>query len=239
MKKTLILFVLLAMTLSCTAQRVLMMGDSHVAGNFYPKAVEKVLKEKMPDMQFDYWGINGAGFYTFLKPDKMAKLLSYNPEIMIVNLGTNDSYTSRFKPETLTANMQKFYDTVRDSLPECQFVFITPFFNKLKDKKTGTWSLNESCRTASETINAFAQNHPGCSVVDYNADHGMEFIDKGLIRKDFVHLSIEGYRVFGTQVAESLLKLPVFGAAETCEEAEDCQHHCGCNHRHCDTPAEK
>lgn len=195
----------------------MMVGDSHVAGKTYPRTVESILTDNVDSCKFTYFGINGAFFTTFCKPENLDTIFTVKPDILIVHLGTNDSYSRKFNPEVLRQNMTNFYNAVHDSLPEVKMVFVTPFVNKFKrtirtknKKRRTVWDINNNTCTCADVIVKFCEKHPNDTrVVNHNASHGTEFLTNGLINsRDFVHLTAQGYALLGTQVAEELLQLP-------------------------------
>lgn len=208
MKKEILALCIMALTaLTSGAQKVLMTGDSHVHSKIYPETVGEIIHGVAPHAQFSHYGIVGAGFYTFNKDENMAQLLSYEPDILIVHLGTNDSYAKRFAPETIITTMQTFYDKVKATLPGVKMVFITPFDNKRKDEQ-GVYQMHDGPRLCAGKMAEFVAAHPDTYLIDNYKEHGMDFIDRQLIRADFVHLTPEGYAVLGVQVGEELIAIP-------------------------------
>ena len=186
-----------------------MVGDSHVAGKIYPEVVAGELESEVEGVEFSYWGKNGARFETFNNnPEYMNKIYSADPDILIVHLGTNDSYSKDFKRDRFVSNITKFYDNVVSRLPDCKIIFVTPFVNRLKTGK----EANESATQCSDAIVDFASSHENCYVANNNSDYGMVFIeDPDLIARDYVHLSSEGYEALGLQVASEIFNTGLFG----------------------------
>ncbi|MBD5353143.1 MAG: hypothetical protein K2M09_09305 [Muribaculaceae bacterium] len=210
------IIICVAWAIGARAESVMMIGDSHVAGKTYPHTVDSLLSCRVDSCRFNYFGINGASFATFCKPENLDSIYAYRPDILLVHLGTNDSYCRRFNQETFLQNLTTFYQSVHDSLPEVKMVFVTPFVNKLKrtirtkkKRRRTVWDVNQNTRTCSELIGRFCDEHPADTrLVDHNATHGMEFLSNGLIFRDFVHLTVPGYILLGTQVVEELINLP-------------------------------
>lgn len=187
------------------ALNVYMTGDSHVCSNFYPETVGDILVDGDPEIDFSYWGKIGASFETFnTTPDFMERIYKAKPEILIVHLGTNDCYSDPFKRDWFLDNLTEFYESVSQRFPDCKFVFVTPFFNKFKNGK-----LNPYNRDCADAYLEFQKEHDNVFVVDNNADFGMCFLDGGakLIRHDNVHLTEEGYKLLGEQVAQAIIDL--------------------------------
>ena len=208
MKRILLSLTAVVMMALGMSAKIFMIGDSHVSIKKYPERLAETLNKDMPEEEFEYFGIGGAGFYTFIDNEaNMRRIFNAKPDILLVHLGTNDSYSRTFKDEFFQNNLRKFYERVHKELPDCIFVFVTPFYNKNKEKGTGRWQLNKNTRLCADRFLEFAAKHENIHVIDNNAEHGMDFIDKGLIRSDFVHLTDEGYRTLADQVLESFYNI--------------------------------
>lgn len=197
-------------SLFCFSQKVFMLGDSHVFAKIYPEKTAEIISRAVPESEFAYWGKNGAEFSTYNKnPDYLASLYEFRPDILIVHLGTNDSYGRHFNQEYFIDTMQVFYTAVKDSLPDCKMAFVTPFINKRREgRKKGRWLINDKTRQCSRAIEKFVEEHPDAYIIDNNAEAEMNFLsNRTLIRPDNVHLTEAGYAVLAGQVGESLLKI--------------------------------
>ncbi|MCH5227677.1 MAG: hypothetical protein J1F16_07700 [Muribaculaceae bacterium] len=207
---TLILITVVATTTSLKAQKVFMTGDSHVYAKIYPEKVEQILRTAYPDIEFSNWAKNGICFYSFnSNPEYYDSIFSFRPDILIVHLGTNGAYDNSFTRTAFRQEMETFYSTLTDSLPEVKVTFITPFTNKKrKNRKKGRWHVNNKNRDVADEIIEFVKDHPGTYVIDNNAEVGMRFLkDPTLIRPDNVHLTEAGYNVLGEQVGTALLEI--------------------------------
>lgn len=188
------------------AWNVFMAGDSHVCSKIYPLGVEKILCEEEADINFSYYGKIGAAFYTYIESSSMMnEIYEASPEILIVHLGTNDSYTKRFDRRRFLDNVTVFYNDVASRFPECRIVFVTPFYNRLKGSK----KVNRSARRCADALLDFAADHRNTFVVDNNAEHGMYFLDHSaqMMRHDYVHLTEKGYEVLAEQVGNALAEM--------------------------------
>ena len=206
------------MALTVQAQKVFITGDSHVSGKVYPREVKRIIEESKPTAQVSFWGKGGAGFYTFNDtPEYMDSIFNAAPDILIVHLGTNGCYNVPLDAEKTLHDIEIFYSAVREKLPVCKIVFVTPFYNKNRDvistngdeKIYGPWKVNEKTRGVSDIIVNFTSGKSNTFVIDNNADAGTVFVDgPGLIREDNVHLTAEGYTLLGQQVAQRVLEIP-------------------------------
>lgn len=205
------LFFVAALTIfGSNAQKVFMTGDSHVNSKIYPQKVEEVLRGKHPDIDFSWWAKNGICFYSFkFNPEYYDSIFAFQPDILIVHLGTNGAYDTNFTRASFRQELSAFYETIKDTLPEVKIVLVTPFTNKRrKYKKKGNWRINYKNREVADEIVAFVEKHPDTYVIDNNAEAGMMFLkSRGLIRRDNVHLTEAGYNVLGQQVGAEILSI--------------------------------
>lgn len=204
MRFSVTVFFLMSIVLNGLGFNVFMAGDSHVSGRIYPERVGDILVDADPEIDFDYYGKAGAGFYTYNEsPSLMNRIYEAQPDILIVHLGTNDSFTNNFDKQKFKNDLKEFYDNVKQRLPRVKMVFVTPFYNKLKGK------LNRNTRQCADAYLEFASTHPDAGIIDNNATHGMDFLDGGaeLIRHDNVHLTPAGYEELGDQVGEALIEM--------------------------------
>lgn len=211
--KYLWIVILALMSVSCSTQaqmnRIFMTGDSHVAGKIYPEKVREILLQRDPEIEFSFFGKNGAGFYTYNEtPEFMDTMFSFEPEILIVHLGTNDSYSKVFYEDKFLSDVDTFYKNIRKKLPSARIVFITPFENMLKEKN-GKRSYNDNTRLCADVLIKFSNDKPDVFVVDNNMTAGKGYVDNPkYIRPDMVHLTVEGYEDLGQSVASALLSIP-------------------------------
>lgn len=196
--------------LAMNAQRVFMTGDSHVFAKIYPAKVEEIIREQHHDIDFSYWAKNGICFYSFnTTPQYFDSIFEFKPDILLVHLGTNGAYANNFTRKEFRQEMETFYSTLTDSLPDVKVVFVTPFTNKkCKNKKKGRWHVNYKNRDVADEIIAFVEDHPNTFVIDNNKEVGMSFLNSSvLIRPDNVHLTEKGYEELGSQVGYHLLDI--------------------------------
>lgn len=209
-KKFLIALYLTTLCLAGKAQRVFMTGDSHVFAKIYPGKVEEILRNRHPFIDFGWWAKNGICFYSFNStPEYYDSIFAFKPDILIVHLGTNGAYDNNFTRPAFRNEMENFYTTLTDILPDVKVVFVTPFTNKKrKNKKKGRWHVNHKNRDVADEIISFTEDHPNTFVIDNNSEAGMKYLKTpGLIRPDNVHLTEAGYLTLAKEVAGHILEL--------------------------------
>ena len=211
MLKNLVKFLLISLLVATSmegamAQRIYMMGDSHVGSKIYPRKIEEVIQSKYPDIQFSYWYKNGLRFSNFkTNSEYYNRIDAFKPDILILNMGTNEAYTNRYSSSRFEQNLEGFYAGLIKKLPEVKVVFITPYTNKLKVE--GGYEINNNNRKVSDEILEFVKTHPNTYAVDINGEVGTKFVNSPKLIRDNVHLTADGYNILGEQVGKSLLEI--------------------------------
>ena len=149
-------------------------------------------------------GVNGARVSSYLKCERFAaQLTALHPDLVIVSLGTNDSYMPRFDSTAFAAQLEKLVAEIRVAQPDCAILLTTPGNNKLSGKP------NQNAVICTETICREAKRL-NFSVWNFNAVMGAPekiglWYDAGLITSDYVHLTRTGYKFQAHLLIDALL----------------------------------
>ena len=154
-------------------------------------------------------GINGAQYADFKREQLLCRQLAYlRPDLIIVSLGTNEAYA-----KTLNRNFQNdVFDLVfalMESSPEAAILLATPpetYKRYARNKR----APNHLAGEVREIIENYAQTY-GCPYWDmYNATGGktsaIQWNKKGLLVKDGVHFTREGYEFQGELLFQALVR---------------------------------
>lgn len=210
--------------------KVLHIGDSHIKYGFVTAPITAALQGKYGQgVEVEHWGINGATFETYGVQEEMERIVAARPQLLIVSLGTNDSYTPRFSPEEMRANMQAFFSLLTKSLPGLPIILTTPppcylVTTRRVSTYTGrgrarrrvyqsskSYAFNRHTSSAARTMTYLAQAE-GYALLDLNASIGSEttakkWLELGLMHQDRVHYSVAGYTKQGEIISEMLINL--------------------------------
>lgn len=201
---------------------ILHLGDSHLSGGFLtaPMADELLRIWGEERIRIERIGVPGATFGTFSATKYLECIQAINPDIVIISLGTNDSYTNTFNPEHMQEQMSQLIKQLRNLAPEARILLTTPPFAYLKQRiltdnkytKRGRckssnspkYKFNPNTRRASELIQRFAKAQGiDCydlytAIAQGNAQASAErWLKQGLISEDRVHYTTEGYTLLG------------------------------------------
>lgn len=212
---------------------VLHLGDSHLSGGYMTSPIIQALHQRFGTerIRIERFGIPGATYATFTAEKHLKRLREINADLIIISLGTNDSYSKRFNPETLRFNMEHLISLIsRGQQRKPMFVLTTPPLSYLRQRvQTGTrrgkrrrripvygtqYHYNRSAEQAAQTIVSFAQRQ-GYGYYDLTsaiaegngAEAANRWLSMGLLHTDRVHYTRAGYDRIGNMVATALLEL--------------------------------
>jgi lysophospholipase L1-like esterase len=149
-------------------------------------------------------GINGAGLKSILKENLFPEqLASYNPDLVVIDVGANDFYMEGFKQDELKGNLEKIIDIIKKSSPEAN-ILITNSQNIYKRRTEVT-----ACLEFSNLTRQIAMENC-CLFFDYFKVSGgsksmLKWLQNKLARKDKVHLTALGYRIKGELLLNAIL----------------------------------
>lgn len=139
------------------------------------------------------------------------------PELIILSLGTNDSYGRNFDEAAVGAQVEKLIGLLKEYFPLCPLLLTTPMecWSRVRVKGRYVRKPNPNAERVRDQIVQAAGRH-GLPVWDFYAvaggDGAMErWYRAGLAGADRIHLSHDGYRLQGDpalrRAGESLQRL--------------------------------
>lgn len=167
-----------------------------------------VLKNSQAGILYHTVGVNGATFKDYNNSSLfMEQLKCLKPDLIIISLGTNESYAGTFDPEDLKQQVERFVQELRLQNPSCSLLFTTPSDNyKLKKGKA---YHNAKPAVVGTYLKTYAAHHHD-AVWDLYAvmggKHAMQQWKKqGLSAKDYVHFTRKGYELQGNLLFDAIM----------------------------------
>ena len=148
-------------------------------------------------------GVNGASVSTFLQSESIFRQISdASPHLVIISLGTNDSYNPNFCPVVFGENLQTLIKRVRKNLPRVIIILSTPGDHLINRDRP-----NPSIELAKEQIFMVA-SELGCGVWDFHSAMGgagsiNRWADNGFSAPDKLHLNRKGYKFKGAKLFDA------------------------------------
>lgn len=206
--------------------KVMLIGDSHTKGNYFPRAVENTLKSYFPTLSFAYYGINGAWARRFYEADMIQKVANEHPDLVIICFGTNEAHGSNFDQNAHHQTMQLLTDRIRERCKNALFVITTPPGSFIS-KTTGSYTTGRGRhrRTHYNTVKTRNDrtDNVARSIVSFGrAKHmavwdlftiagGVTYAcnnwrDANLMAADQIHYNVNGYNLQGKLLGEAIYK---------------------------------
>ncbi len=153
-------------------------------------------------------GINGACFAHFSRiSDNMERTSDLAPELVLISLGTNEASTSAFNEEFFYSQIESMVAPLRRVHPKAVFVLTTPAQNFRRTRRG--LSPNDNIVRARDVIAGYARDK-GLALWDMykvcGADSAaVEWYKAGLMARDRIHYTEEGYRLQAMLLFEALM----------------------------------
>ncbi len=151
-------------------------------------------------------GVNGAKVSSFLRnPLLETQLRAESPDLVIVSLGTNDSYMARFDKVAFEKDCRQLITKIRSASPQASIVFTGPADNQLQGV-----GANPHIAEVQKILLRLAKEEQLGFWPLYDIMGGFKSIEKwqktALATADGVHFTRKGYYLQGDLLFEALMK---------------------------------
>ncbi|MFN3640242.1 MAG: GDSL-type esterase/lipase family protein, partial [Flavobacterium sp.] len=164
-----------------------------------------ILENNQPGIVYHTIGVNGAKASDFLKfPLFFEQLQTLKPDLIIISLGTNESF-DKLNEQEFKNQLQQFLKSLRAIAPETAFLITTPPPSLFKRKFPNTFAAAYSTLILehSETWNIGVWD----VFTNWGGLYGVpQLAKRGLIAADRVHYTRSGYDLLGVELFETLME---------------------------------
>lgn len=149
-------------------------------------------------------GINSAGLQSILREDLLLyQLQELKPDLVILDIGTNDFYKVKFMSDEIETNLCKIVDIIQAAAPDASIIL-----SDVQDIYYRYWN-EANCKTYSTLMREVAFRK-GCAFYDYFYVAGgqysmLKWLSNKLASYDKVHLNAAGYFLRGELFCNALL----------------------------------
>jgi len=164
------------------------------------------LENNDPGIVYHSIGVNGASFPSFLRCNLLEKhIKALNPDMVIISLGTNDAYTTKFSPEFYKSNYEKLIKKIKSVLPNAAILNTVA-----NDSYLFRRYPNKNTQLAADVIYKVAKKM-NCGVYDFYKVMGgfnssSVWYQKKLMVKDRIHFNRQGYLLKGDLFFNAIIK---------------------------------
>lgn len=158
------------------------------------------LTNGQPGILYHSIGVNGAMYVNYTDSDFMQRLALLKPDLLIVSLGTNESFGSRFSESEFRNQIHDFLEMVKRYIPNTTLILTTPAecYKRIRVNKQRTYVVNDNIAKAVSAITKQAKQE-GIAYWNLFAATGgkkssQEWYKNGYLGKDRVHFTKTGYQ---------------------------------------------
>lgn len=206
--------------------KVMHIGDSHVKGNYLPRSLGNTLQSYFKNVEFTYYGINGAWARRFYENDMIQKVASEHPDLVVISFGTNEAHGNTIDEKVHAETMDLLTSRIKERCPGVTFLFTTPPGSYLTQRTgsytTGKGRYRRTHYTSSKVPNIANTEKVAKSIVKYCNSHHYavwdifaiggghsacaNWFNAGLMASDQVHYSAQAYNLQGKLLGEAIYK---------------------------------
>lgn len=157
-------------------------------------------------------GVNGAMFQNYTDEEYVCQLALLKPSLLIVSLGTNETFGRRFTTTEFKGQIEGFLSLVRKYMPETTLLLTTPpeCYKRTYVKKKRIYVRNDNTQRAAKAIVEVARRN-GIACWDLFAVTGgknscIKWQKAKLMGKDRIHFTKEGYQEQGSLLYRALMQ---------------------------------
>lgn len=144
-------------------------------------------------------GVNSAMFVNFTDPVYIQQLALLNPSLLIISMGTNETFGRRFNSPEFAGQVRVFITLVKKYLPETTLLLTTPpeCYKRVTVNKKRTYVRNENSELAAAAIVRIAEEENLACWDMFKATGGKNssrlWYENKLMGRDRIHFTKEGY----------------------------------------------
>ena len=165
-----------------------------------------------PGVLYHSVGVNGAMYVNYTDEAYVRQLALLKPSLLIISLGTNETFGRRFRSEEFGGQIRAFVSLVKKQMPETAILLTTPpeCYKRTYVNKKRTYVRNSNTQLAAKAI-VKAAHEEGVACSDLFAATGgksscTKWRKEKLMGRDRIHFTKDGYREQGTLLYRALMQ---------------------------------
>lgn len=155
---------------------------------------------------------NGAMFINYSDSSFIENMTLLNPDLIIVSLGTNETFGRRFHKKEFKGQVRKMVNLLIQSFPDTPIVLTTPpeTFKRTRRRNKRIYNINKNSFEAASAIKEVAKEKNMACFDLFSASGGKgaakKWYERHWLSRDRIHFTIDGYEHQGFMLYRSLLK---------------------------------
>lgn len=163
------------------------------------------LENNKPGILYDMIGVNGAAFNHYNKAIYFFEQLSYvKPDLIIISLGTNDSFDRPFDAGTFRKNVTCMIDNIRAYMPKTAILMTMPP-DSFKKKKRKNMELVQIVNILTDICKQDNMAYWDLYHIMGGTGSNAKWLAKRLAQADRVHYTMPGYELQADMFYKALM----------------------------------
>ncbi|MDO4755966.1 MAG: GDSL-type esterase/lipase family protein [Parabacteroides sp.] len=156
-------------------------------------------------------GVNGAMFVHYTDSNYVRQLALLNPSLLIVSLGTNETFGRRFRSEEFAGQVRSFVRMIKQYLPHTAILLTTPpeCYKRVYVNKKRTYVRNTNTELAAKAILQITrEENLSCwdlFTITGGKNSCTTWQKEKLLGRDRIHFTKEGYQEQGVLFYRALM----------------------------------
>jgi len=159
-------------------------------------------------------GVNGLSWSDLGKPSRMwEQMNAWNPDLVVISLGTNDAFATKYSPSNFQSAVRDGIDRVRLAAPNADILLTFPPDHALPARRH-RWQANPQLESVEMILREECRSEgvAGIELRELMGGPGCwkSWLARGLMAKDHIHYTGDGYRL-QAQLAHQALMRSILG----------------------------
>ena len=171
-----------------------------------------MLANSNPGILYHSIGVNGAKYKDYTNREYVRQLAMLKPSLLIISLGTNESFGRNFSKVEFEAQIDSFIRLVVEEIPGTSLLITTPAesYKRVYSNKQRYYERNENIAKVADVILSYAKKE-GIAYWDLYSIAGgnnscKKWLDAKLFGRDRIHFSRNGYEVQGALLYKAIVR---------------------------------
>jgi lysophospholipase L1-like esterase len=171
------------------------------------------LTNGQPGVLYHAIGVNGSMFVNYTDDRYVRQLATLQPSLLIISLGTNESFGKRFTTNEFYGQVKSFVALVKKHLPHTAILFTTPpeCYKRIVVNKKRRYVRNENTeRVAQAILRVAGEENAACwdlFAATGGRNSSEQWFNGKWMGRDRIHFNKEAYREQGLLLFNALINL--------------------------------
>ena len=179
-----------------------------------------------PGILYHSIGVNGARFTDYTNREYVRQLSLLKPSLLIISLGTNESFGRNFKNEIFEMQVNSLIRLIREEIPETSILFTTPLetYRSVYVNKKRQYVRNENIAKVADVISSYTEKE-GLACLDMfsvagGANSCKNWLDAKMFGRDRIHFTRNAYDEQGILLFKAIARACYFPEFESAGDIE-------------------